>query len=371
MLTPDALSLESAAGKTSLSAFRQGTDYWIPVGGPLLGALGREAGVEVDLPHVTFKRGERMLKLAIGMAHCVAVGPEGSSLIWLPEKPRLIEGALAVTPGTLACALRSLGANAAWIAPDKLLRLGPEQAAISAPAAVAKPQPLVRSVQPKPRAGPLRVVLDPGHGGADCGAYGRSGLCEKVVTLDLCKQIGDLLERKGVSVVMTRESDKYVSLEKRVEIARRADADLFLSIHVNASRDRRVHGVETYVYGREVSSARDAALVRRENADSNYVDIIVSDLHQQLYHDSSIRMAGSIEGELVRKHNLLGRGRSRVKEAPFYVLARVHKPAVLIEVGFISNAEEERKLKTRNYRQQLAKTIAAGILEMLPADAAG
>jgi N-acetylmuramoyl-L-alanine amidase len=205
------------------------------------------------------------------------------------------------------------------------------------------------------------VGVDAGQGGHDCGARSPFGLCEKTVTLDLAKRVAALLRKQGAKVTMTRENDRYVSLKERVEIARRAKADLFVSLHVNASRNRRAHGVETYVYGARASGRRAQESVRRENAEANYMEIILSDLEQQAHHESSIRVAGVVEDEMVRRLRLVGRAGQKVFEAPFYVLARAGRPAVLVEVGFITNQEEERRLRSPAYRARLADSIVAGL----------
>jgi N-acetylmuramoyl-L-alanine amidase len=205
-------------------------------------------------------------------------------------------------------------------------------------------------------------VLDAGHGGHDGGALGEGGLKEKDVMLDLVLRVARILKDHGARITMTRDNDTFIPLPRRVEIAERAKADLFVSIHVNSSPSRSASGVETYVYGARTTSRRAAAVVRRENAEANYMDIILGDLAQQVHHDASIRVAGSVEKELVRQLSLTGRAHERVMEAPFYVLARSGRPAVLIEVGFISNHREEARLRDPKYRAQLAEVIAAGLL---------
>jgi len=187
-------------------------------------------------------------------------------------------------------------------------------------------------------------------------------MCEKSVTLDLALRIARQLRSKGIKVTMTRERDTYVSLQKRVHITRAAKADLFVSIHVNSARDRSARGIETYVYGHRALRSAHAATVRRENAEAPYLEIILSDLEQRQYHNASVRVAGAIEESMVRRLNLIGRAEKRVFEAPFYVLAQAQRPAVLVEVGFISNSREEKKLRSTRYRQQLAESITAGLL---------
>jgi len=112
-----------------------------------------------------------------------------------------------------------------------------------------------------------------------------------------------------------------------------------------------------------------ADLVRRENAEADYVDIIVNDLQQRLHHNASIRVAGSVEDELVSRLSIHGRSGKRVKEAPFYVLARARRPAVLLEIGFISNSAEEARMRDSNWRQRVAESIAGGLVEVAGANA--
>ena len=215
---------------------------------------------------------------------------------------------------------------------------------------------------PPRRTVPLRIVLDPGHGGPDCGARGRGGTQEKDITLDLARRLGDFLKRQGFEVAFTRDRDEYVDLKDRVRFAGRAMADLLVSIHVNASRNRSAHGVETYRYGRKVEGAAAAALVSRENADSDYVDILGS-LAQDGFQEQSIRVAGNIEKEMVARLQTMGRARQKIMEAPFYILAKAGRPAVLLEVGFISNATEEKRLRDSGYRQKLVESIGSGLMK--------
>ncbi|MEK7765217.1 MAG: N-acetylmuramoyl-L-alanine amidase, partial [bacterium] len=313
-------------------------------------------------PRATVSRGARRVAMALGLK---AAADERGRIVWLPDAPRLHRGAFVLSPPALAAALAGTGLPAIWNGPGALLQLRGD--APPAPGVLAGPVP--RPVPaPAARNGPWRVVVDAGHGGHDSGARGRSGLREKDVTLDLAKRVTALLTRRGASVVLTRDDDRYITLQERVDIARREKADFFVSIHVNSSPNPTARGVESFVYGAEARGRRLADLVRFENADANYVGIIVSDLQQHQYHDASIRMAGSIEKAMVQTLETVGRANRRVKEAPFYVLARASQPSVLIEVGFISNPAEERKLRDDGYRARLAATIAGGVLEVASGD---
>jgi len=384
---PPSLELEG-----SLSPFRfpeYDGELRVPLGPELAEWLGGGTAVTVRLPFVEVSRGARNVRLALGVLPIIDAS---GSPAWLPDAPTLRRGVVTVSSRAFASLAVALGFKVAWVVPGRVLRLGdpgalagtaedgkeavgegtpgvqvpaldtpgskaPEAAL---PARVGKPA-TAREGMPR-RTGVLRIVLDPGHGGADCGARGRGGTFEKAITLDLAKRLGDYLKRHGFEVSFTRDQDEYVDLKDRVRFAGRAAADLLVSIHVNASRNRSARGVETYRYGRKVEGAAAAALVSRENADSDYVDILGS-LAQDGFQEQSIQVAGNIEKEMVARLRTLGRSRQKIMEAPFYVLAKAGRPAVLLEVGFISNATEERRLKDPGYRQKLVEAIGSGLLK--------
>jgi N-acetylmuramoyl-L-alanine amidase len=147
-----------------------------------------------------------------------------------------------------------------------------------------------------------------------------------------------------------------------VHIAARVKADMFVSVHANSSPSEEARGVETYVYGQRNTSGHINDVVRRENADSNYLDIMLNDLAQLQFHDRSVEMAGSVERQLVQQLGVTGRAHRKIMQAPFYVLARAERPAILVEVGFISNPREERLLGSPDWRRQIAESIAAGLI---------
>ncbi len=339
----------------------------VPLGAALLEATGETITVTVAWPFATLTRGPRSLRMAVGVAG--AAGSEGR-VAWLPDPPRMAGGRLALTPEAVAEAFQRIGVRCRWDSAGDTLEITPEPAAAPAPPAVAPPSAEGRpGDRQKPAAGalsrwPLHIVLDAGHGGHDGGARGEGGLCEKTVTLDIALRVTKILRAHGARITLTRDDDTFIPLPKRVKIAERAQADLFVSVHVNASPNRRASGIETYVYGARTTSRRAAAVARRENAEANYMDIILGDLAQQVHHDASIRVAGSVEKALVRRMALTGRAHERVMEAPFYVLARSGRPAVLFELGFISNPAEEARLRDPKYRAQLADVIAAGLREL-------
>lgn len=221
----------------------------------------------------------------------------------------------------------------------------------------------------RPTAVPLlrRIVVDAGHGGHDPGAISRTGLREKSVTLDIARRLRELLTQEGFHVVMSRDGDRFIPLSRRSEIANREGGDLFVSIHANASRVRSVSGFEVY-YLSEATDDHARALEAAENASlpseigktaSSDTEAIVWDLLYTEHRAESTKLASSICQGLKRQLPSQNRG---VKSARFAVLKGTRMPAILIEVGFLSNSQEEARLRDPSYRQRLAEGITAGIL---------
>jgi len=362
---PPSLSIVRGPAAAAIPILDRDGDRWVPLGTELKAALEPDFRIAVRLPFVTltWRTGgrERSLLLAVGSRQ----GRRGAQSVWLPDPARLAGGVVALTPRSCACALALLGARARWDSSAGSLRVDPEAAAPPAPAPVAQRPPV--SVQPPaPRPAvrahwPLHIVVDAGHGGHDAGASGPTGLYEKDVTLDIARRLARLLEARGATVTMTRDADRFISLKERVRIAARVEADVFVSVHANSSPSDDARGVETYVYGQRTTSGHINDVVRRENADSNYLDIMLNDLAQLQFHDRSVDMAGSVEKKLIQQLGVTGRAHRKIMQAPFYVLARAERPAILIEVGFMSNPREERQLRDPEYRRQLAESIAAGL----------
>ena len=218
------------------------------------------------------------------------------------------------------------------------------------------------------------IVLDPGHGGHDPGAVGPKNLYEKDVVLDIALKLKKvLMEDPFNEVFLTRERDIFIPLEERTAMANRKNADLFVSIHANASPRREAKGIETYLLNWNDDeeairvAARENAIslkkMRAMNRQVDIVDVIKSDLIRENKRDESIKLANYIQRSLISnldsdtKHVLnLG-----VKQALFYVLFGAKMPSVLVEVSFISNPEEERLLSNDAYRTEIAKGIAKGL----------
>lgn len=192
------------------------------------------------------------------------------------------------------------------------------------------PQPtpsVTPPIAPVPNTGVL-VIVDPGHGGKDPGAIGINGLRETDINLPIAQQVAAILQQQGVQARLTRSNDTFISLQGRVDMANRAGADLFVSIHANAINMSRpdVNGLETY------------------------------------YYSSGQRLARTIHSNVLRNVTIRDRG---VRQARFYVLRKSAMPAVLVEVGFVTGREDAPRLSTSAYRQQMAQAIASGILQYI------
>ena len=217
------------------------------------------------------------------------------------------------------------------------------------------------------------VVLDAGHGGKDPGTIGRKGTAEKDIVLDITKRVGSLLEENThINVMYTREEDVFIPVWKRTKIANETNGKLFVSIHVNSNPNRNVRGFETYLLkpGKtddaiEVAS-RENAVIRMEEGKARKKynamtgeNLIMATMAQSMFMKESEDLAAYIQEELDPLLDSPNRG---LKQAGFYVLIGASMPNVLVEVGFISNPNEERKLKSASYRQKVAKGIYSGIM---------
>ena len=218
------------------------------------------------------------------------------------------------------------------------------------------------------------VVIDPGHGGKDPGAIGRRGTREKDITLAVARRLKRILEASGkVRVILTRDRDRFITLGERARIANRAHADLFVSLHCNKARSRSAKGAETYFlsaartqWERAVANLENGALrfegVQPPDTTGDLVAYVLSDMAQAQFLKESQQLALAVQTQLARALNLRDRG---VKQAGFYVLTGAYMPAILVEMGFLSNRQEENLLRQGWYQEKLAKAIARGILNFL------
>ncbi len=215
------------------------------------------------------------------------------------------------------------------------------------------------------------IVIDPGHGGKDPGAIGRRGLKEKDITLKISKMLRKELEKKlDARIILTRDRDAYIPLEERTAIANSKGADLFVSIHVNASPRPRASGVETYFLG--ITSDRETMrLAARENSTNTKsmsdLEYILNDLIRTAKTNESSRLAARVQTSLVShlRKKYSGVNGNGVKGAPFYVLMKAAMPSILVEVSFISNPREEKRLRDERYLREIVKGISTGILDYI------
>lgn len=213
-----------------------------------------------------------------------------------------------------------------------------------------------------------RIVIDPGHGGKDPGCIGANGMLEKDIVLDVCHRLKKLFTSSAdVEVILTRETDIYLPPENRTVVANQKKADLFISIHVNSHPDKRHSGIETFFlnFSQDPSVNRIAA---RENATSTKSISMMKDILEKLAKNSKIveskELAAFIQnklaGNLAKKYSYI---RSLgVKGGPFWVLIGGEMPSVLVEISHLSNSREGDRLKTPQYRQEIAQGIYEGII---------
>jgi N-acetylmuramoyl-L-alanine amidase len=220
----------------------------------------------------------------------------------------------------------------------------------------------------------FRVVIDPGHGGKDPGARGWRGLAEKDVVLNVSKLLAARLRGDGVEVFLTRRDDRFLSLEERTAIANAQGADLFLSVHANASSNTALRGVEIY-YLNNTDNRGTLRLAAMENnlhwdphdpklaGEIPDLSYILSDLRQTYKVEESKQLAEQLQGAVVSRLGAEWEGVEDlgVKEGPFYVLVGAYMPCVLVEVSFLTNSLDGRRLGTAKYQRALAEGIYEGV----------
>lgn len=210
-----------------------------------------------------------------------------------------------------------------------------------------------------------RVVIDPGHGGPEAGAVGPGGAKEKDLVLDISRRLKERLQGRGYLVAMTREDDQRLDLEARAAFANQAGADLFVSIHANGSLRKGVRGAETYFLSYGAADEEAMSVARQENAGEGGppgsrrdLDLVLWEMAQAAHLSRSSQLADAIQSEM---NELAGTRDRGVKQAPFRVLVGAAMPAVLVEVGFLTNEEEARKLASEGYRDQIASALADAV----------
>ncbi len=299
--------------------------------------------------------------------------PPGKVEIGRLSKPERDEGEVgAATEPNATTERRETGALKSPGTPEKL----PRQTATSSRGSeetanpIKPPPPTEAGSRTLTRALGLkigRIVIDPGHGGHDTGTIGPTGLREKDVVLDVGLRLKKLLEEKtGAEVIMTRSDDTFIPLEERTAIANEKNADLFISIHANASRDRSARGIETYFLN--FTSNPDALEVAaRENATSQESVHQLQDLIKKIALTEKIEesqeFATQVQREVsTRLKKLTGAQKDRgVKKAPFVVLIGANMPSILAEISFLTNPRDERLLRKPEHREKIAEALYTGI----------
>lgn len=218
------------------------------------------------------------------------------------------------------------------------------------------------------------IIIDPGHGGKDCGAIGPGGLQEKEVVLKIARLLRDELKKQlGVDVVLTRDDDTFLPLEERASIANNNKSDIFLSIHTNSGRRKTTQGFEVFYlnkrpsddYAQETAALENYGVLPAEGSDNDLtgdVQTILWDLIQNKFLDESSILAEKILFSYEKDFRTTSRG---VKQAPFLVLFGLEMPAVLVEVDFISNPAQEKKLLDDTYIRKIVTAIVRGIISYM------
>lgn len=218
------------------------------------------------------------------------------------------------------------------------------------------------------------IVIDAGHGGKDSGAIGKSGYLEKKLVLAVSLKVGKYLEEnlKDVEIIYTRDSDEFIELHERANIANKNKADLFISIHANSAGSSSAHGTETFVLGLHktednlaVAQRENSVIELEENTHKHYTTDLSSpdgmiklSMMQSAYLDQSIELASKIQAQFTQRVNRTDRG---VRQAGFVVLYKTTMPSILIELGFLSNYEEEKFLKSETGQDYMASAIFRAI----------
>jgi len=225
------------------------------------------------------------------------------------------------------------------------------------------------------------VVIDAGHGGKDPGAIGYNGTKEKRIALDVAKKLKETFKKDDINVILTRDTDKFIKLKNRAKIANDNHADLFISLHCNSiggstNRRKKIQGFTTYFLSpAKTNDARAVAMfengsLKYENDDkdkrkskesSSDLDFIVNDVIQTKFLDESNFISKSILKSM-NKHGIKKTHGTGISQAGFYVLKKTYMPSILVEMGFVSNPTEEKKLNLKKYREKIAKSLRDAIM---------
>lgn len=314
--------------------------------------------VAVTLPDSVFSGG--VPAVGEGIVGSLAVNPGGRKLhITLGPGFKRLESAKLKSPDRMVLLFKGEGQR---LAPVPAV---PPPEAVEASAA---PLPPVITEAPKKTAAFDTVVLDPGHGGSDTGAISLEGVQEKTLTLALATKTAALLEKEGIKAILTRSTDQQLPLNQRTAIANYNRADLLVSVHLNASPVPSARGTETYYMSREATDLWSTQLAAKENAagpeagvspSEGGLDMVLWEMAQTSVLVESAALAEIIQQEF---NALLGISDRGVRQAPFAVLEGAQMPAVLVEVAFLSNPTEARRLADPSFQDQVASTLVKSIM---------
>ncbi len=335
--------------------------------------------IVIDLPKLNWKVPKNKVPRATGAVQALRFGlfePNVSRVVLDTRYPVSITSAFLLPPKDghkhrlvvdikriSAAAYKSSGEQKRQLTSTKPLRAETQVAATPVAPALIAPKTAKKKDKKV-------IVIDPGHGGVDPGAIGVSGIQEKKLALNYAKSLKAVLERSGrYKVVMTRNSDTSLALRQRVGIAQKADGDLFISLHANKHPSSRVRGFSVYSLSENGSDKEAEALAAKENkADiiigfdlseqSADVSKILIDLAQRETNNQGKQFANVLVGEMKREAKLLGRPH---RSAGFAVLKSPVIPSVLVELGYMSNRQEERLLRSDEHREKLVTAIRRAI----------
>jgi N-acetylmuramoyl-L-alanine amidase len=349
-------------------------------------ALANPDRIVIDLPEIDWRMRPGSVRRAEGLVQGFRFGlvrPGTSRVVLDLKRSGYIKGAFLLPPGDgamyrfvldIAPGRQALGKSLAS-APGLRRPTSRSKTRPAARRKVSIRQPRLRFPSPvrKPYLGRTKrrvVVIDPGHGGIDPGAIGRSGIAEKSITLAAARAIKAGMDRTGrYKVLLTRDRDMFIQLRDRVAIARDKGAELFISLHADTIRNKNVRGLSVYTLSERASDKEAAELAERENKADLIAGIdlsgqapgvtnILIDLAQRESMNESARAAGFLVAELKRVSRLL---RNTHRFAGFAVLKAPDVPSLLIEMGFLSNARDERSLRSAKYRRRLAGAVTKAI----------
>lgn len=330
-------------------------------------ALGTMSRVTFDVapptPHtVSQENGRIVLRFDADALDPTLPGQVNGELV-AAVRPGDTPTAVVIDPGPKFSSFRSSDVPGGAGSIRVVVELMPQTGTAPPPATATEPPPLLEIA---PTTGLRTVVIDPGHGGDETGAKGPGGLLEKDVTLSVARRLKAALEaRLGVRVLLTRDTDRTMSLDERAALANNNKADLFLSLHANASMRPSTAGAEVFYISLEDYGAEAAAASHPESemlpvfgGGSRDIQLILWEMAQARYIEQSAALARIVEAELRQRVPMSERA---IQQAPFRVLVGANMPAVLVELAFITNPQQEKALSSDAFQQQFVQALASSI----------